>query len=61
MANYDDTATVADHTHNTDGFVDSIYQYQGNGPVGPWLGTSLDGGSPSTTSFVAVIDGGSAA
>ena len=61
MANYDDTASVTDHNHNADGFVEDIYQYQGNGPVGPWLGTSLDGGSPSTTSFAAVIDGGSAA
>ena len=61
MANYDDTASVTDHNHNADGFVQDIYQYQGNGPVGPWLGTSLDGGSPSTTSFAAVIDGGSAA
>ena len=61
MANYDDTASVTDHTHNTDGFVEDIYQYQGNGPVGPWLGTFLDGGTPATTSFTAVIDGGSAA
>jgi hypothetical protein len=61
MANYDDTATVADHTHDEAGFVDSIYQYQGNGPVGPWIGTSLDGGSPATTSFTMTIDGGAAA
>ena len=61
MANYDDTSSVTDHNHNADGFVEDIYQYQGNGPVGPWLGTSLDGGSPSTTSFATVIDGGSAA
>lgn len=62
MANYDDTATVADHTHNVDGFVDSIYQYQGNGVQLPALmGTAIDGGTPATTSFTAVIDGGSAA
>lgn len=61
MANYDDTSSVTDHTHNADGFVEDIYQYQGNGPVGPWLGTSLDGGTPATTSFTAVISGGSAA
>ena len=61
LANYDDTSSVTDHTHNTDGFVEDVYQYQGNGPVGPWLGTSLDGGSPSTTSFTTVIDGGNAA
>ena len=61
MANYDDTSSVTDHTHNIDGFVEDIYQYQGNGPVGPWLGTAIDGGSPSTTSFTAVIDGGTAA
>ena len=61
MANYDDTASVTDHNHNADGFVEDIYQYQGNGPVGPWLGTALDGGTPATTSFTSVIDGGSAA
>jgi hypothetical protein len=62
MANYDDTATVADHTHNIDGFVDSIYQYQGNGVQLPALmGTAIDGGAPATTSFAMVIDGGSAA
>ena len=61
MANYDDTSSVTDHNHNADGFVEDIYQYQGNGPVGPWLGTSLDGGSPSTTSFTSIIDGGTAA
>jgi hypothetical protein len=62
MANYDDTATVADHTHNVDGFVDSIYEYQGNGVSLPALmGTAIDGGSPSTTSFTATIDGGAAA
>jgi len=61
IANYDDTALVTDHNHNAEGFVDSIYQYQGNGVTGPWLGTTLDGGTPATTSFASVIDGGSAA
>jgi hypothetical protein len=61
LANYDDTASVTDHNHNEDGFVKDIYQYQGNGPVGPWIGTSLDGGTPATTSFASVISGGSAA
>lgn len=61
LANYDDTSGVTDHTHNLEGFVDDVYQYQGNGPVGPWLGTSLDGGTPATTSFTSVIDGGTAA
>jgi hypothetical protein len=62
MANYDDTATVVDHTHDQAGFVDSIYQYAGNGVSIPALmGTALDGGSPSTTSFTATIDGGTAA
>ena len=61
LANYDDTSGVTDHTHNTDGFVEDVYQYQGNGPVGPWLGTSLDGGTPATTSFAVVIDGGAVA
>ena len=61
MANYDDTSSVTDHTHNqTTEFVEYIYQYQGNGPSGPLLGTTIDGGSPSTTSFASVIDGGSA-
>ena len=61
IANYDDTASVTDHNHNADGFVEDVYTYQGNGPVGPWLGTSLDGGSPATTSFTMVISGGGAA
>ena len=61
MANYDDTSSVTDHKHNEEGFVGDIYQYQGNGVTGPWLGTSLDGGTPGTTSFAMVIDGGSAA
>lgn len=61
LANYDDTSLVTDHNHNAEGFVDSVYQYQGNGVSGPWLGTSLDGGTPSTTSFASVIDGGTAA
>jgi hypothetical protein len=60
LANYDDTSSVTDHTHNEEGFVGDVYTYQGNGPVGPWLGTSLDGGSASTTSFDMVIDGGEA-
>jgi hypothetical protein len=65
MANYDDTSSITDHTHYTgideSGFVKDVYQYQGNGVSGPWLGTSLDGGTPATTSFAMVIDGGSAA
>ena len=62
LANYDDTSSVTDHTHNTETeFVEYIYQYQGNGTSGPLLGTALDGGTPATTSFTAVIDGGSAA
>jgi hypothetical protein len=61
MANYDDTASVTDHNHNADGFVDSVYQYSANGVSGPWLGTSLDGGTPATSSFAFIIDGGTAA
>jgi hypothetical protein len=61
MANYDDTASVTDHNHNADGFVDSVYQYSANGVSGPWLGTSLDGGTPATSSFASIIDGGTAA
>ena len=61
IANYDDTTSVTDHNHNAEGFVGDIYQYQGNGVTGPWLGTTLDGGTPATTSFASVIDGGSAA
>ena len=61
MANYDDTSSVTDHKHNEEGFVGDVYQYQGNGVTGPWLGTSLDGGTPATTSFAMTIDGGSAA
>jgi hypothetical protein len=65
MANYDDTASVVNHTHETGldegGFVKDVYTYAGNGTSGPWLGTSLDGGSPATTSFTMTIDGGAAA
>jgi len=65
LANFDDTATVQEHTHDTSigggGFVDDIYQYAGDGVAGPWLGTSLDGGTPATTSFAFVIDGGAVA
>jgi hypothetical protein len=65
MANYDDTSSVTDHTHYTgideSGFIKDIYEYQGNGVTGPWLGTSLDGGTPATTSFAMVIDGGGVA
>jgi hypothetical protein len=65
MANYDDTSSITDHTHYTgideSGFVKDVYQYQGNGVSGPWLGTILDGGTPATTSFAMVIDGGTAA
>ena len=64
MANYDDTTSIVDHTHFTGidepGFVQDTYQYQGNGVTGPWLGTTLDGGTPSTASFDLVIDGGAA-
>ena len=61
QAFYDDTSSVTDHTHDVDGFVQDIYEYQGNGPTGLWLGTALDGGSPSTTSFTMTISGGGAA
>lgn len=65
IANYDDTSTVVDHNHYTgideSGFIKDVYQYQGNGVSGPWLGTSLDGGTPATSSFASVIDGGTAA
>ena len=65
MANYDDTTSIVDHTHSTGidepGFIKDTYQYQGNGVSGPWLGTTLDGGTASTDSFAFVIDGGSAA
>jgi hypothetical protein len=65
MANYDDTASVTDHSHNSgideNGLVKDIYSYNGNGVSGPWLGTSLDGGTPATSSFASIIDGGTAA
>jgi hypothetical protein len=65
MANYDDTASVIDHTHYTgideSGLVKDTYSYNGNGVSGPWLGTSLDGGTPATSFFASIIDGGTAA
>lgn len=65
MANYDDTATVANHNHyngvNEDGSVKDIYQYNGNGVSIPALmGTALDGGVPGST-YTVTIDGGAAA
>ena len=62
LANYDDTLSVVDHDHNAGGFVQDTYQYTGNGVTLPaFIWENLDGGSPSTTSFTATIDGGSAA
>ena len=62
LANYDDTVTVLDHNHDAGGYVDSTYPYNGNGVTLPaFIWENLDGGSPSTTSFTATIDGGSAA
>lgn len=62
LANYDDTVSVLDHTHDSGGFVDSTYPYNGNGVTLPaFIWENLDGGSPSTTSFTSVIDGGTAA
>lgn len=63
MANHDDTLNVTEHTHNSSGFVENIYQYNGNGVVLPNILDSwspLDGGVPSST-YSLVIDGGSAA
>ena len=62
LANYDDTVSVLDHTHDAGGFVEDTYPYDGNGATLPaFIWESLDGGSPATTSFTSVIDGGSAA
>ena len=65
MANYDDTATVANHNHytglNEDGSVKDVYQYNGNGVSLPALmGTSIDAGGPGST-YTTTIDGGTAA
>lgn len=62
LANYDDTKTVIDHTHNVDGFLQDTYQYDGNGASYPaFVWKTLDGGTPGTSSFASIIDGGSAA
>jgi len=65
MANYDDTATVANHNHYTgldqDGSVKDIYQYNGNGVNLPALmGTALDGGLPSSTYTITIVGGAAA-
>ncbi len=62
MANYDDTATVVEHNHNTgideNGSVKDIYQYGGNGVVlQELMGTALDGGVPGST-YLTLISGG---
>jgi hypothetical protein len=66
LANYDDTQTVIDHTHSTGidegGFLKDTYQYNGNGVTLPaFIWETLDGGTPATTSFASIIDGGAAA
>ena len=62
LANYDDTQEVLDHNHNEAGFLQDTYQYNANGVNLPaFIWESLDGGTPATTSFAMVIDGGSAA
>jgi len=62
LANYDDTQEVLDHNHDAGGFVQDTYQYNANGVTLPaFIWESLDGGTPGTTSFTSVIDGGSAA
>lgn len=62
LANYDDTQTVINHTHNADGFLQDTYQYDGNGATYPaFVWKTLDGGTPGTSSFASIIDGGSAA
>jgi len=61
LANYDDTQSVVDHDHDAGGFVEDTYQYTGNGVTLPaFIWKDFDGGSPSTTSFSPVIDGGAA-
>ena len=61
LANYDDTQTVIDHNHNADGFLQDTYPYDGNGVNLPaFIWKTLDGGTPATTSFALVIDGGTA-
>ena len=66
LANYDDTRDVINHTHDTSigggGFLKDTYPYDGNSPQFPaFIWESLDGGTPATTSFTAVIDGGAVA
>jgi hypothetical protein len=62
LANYDDTLSVVDHDHTPGGFVEDTYPYNGNGVTLPaFIWQDLDGGTPSTTSFTATIDGGEAA
>ena len=62
LANYSDTQEVLDHTHNQEVFLQDTYQYNANGVTLPaFIWENLDGGTPATTSFTAVIDGGPAA
>ena len=63
MASYDDTYVLVEHTHDTaidgDGYILDTFPYNTNVAEQPALQTTaIDGGSPSTTSFTSVIDGG---
>ena len=62
LANYDDTQTVINHSHSESGFLKDTYPYDANGVTLPaFIWETLDGGSPATTSFATIIDGGTAA
>ncbi len=61
VANVDDTLNVAQHIHDTSiggtGLITTTFREGGSIPASP-MSTGIDGGSPSSTEFSVVFDGG---
>ena len=62
VANIDDTLNVAQHIHDTsiggNGLITTTFREGGSIPASP-MSSGIDGGSPSSTEFTLIFDGGS--
>lgn len=62
VANVDDTLNVAQHIHDTSvggtGLITTTFREGGSIPASP-MSSGIDGGSPTSTEFTLVFDGGS--
>jgi hypothetical protein len=62
VANVDDTLNVPQHIHDTSiggtGLITTTFREGGSIPASP-MSSGIDGGSPSSTEFTLVFDGGS--